>query len=73
MEKILNFNEPLDVNLIDAVVGAFYGINAAEVCDFFLFSIVQVEINFHLREQQLRRCLHNFKSTLRHGLGWIQF
>lgn len=40
MEKILNFNEPLDVNLIDAVVGAFYGINAAEVCNFFLFSIL---------------------------------
>lgn len=32
MEKILNFNEPLDVSLLDRIVDALYGANGADVC-----------------------------------------
>jgi hypothetical protein len=32
MEKLLNFNEPIDVNLLDRIVESLYGVDANAVC-----------------------------------------
>lgn len=37
MEKLLNFNEPIDVNLLDNVVEAIYGPDARAVCSFYFY------------------------------------
>lgn len=38
MEKLLNFNEPIDVPLLDNVVEALYGTNPQNVCYFVFLS-----------------------------------
>lgn len=44
MERILNFQAPLDIPLLDAVVGAFYSSDKVQVCHprilYFLFKLI---------------------------------
>ena len=76
MEKLLNFSEPIDVNLMDNVVESLYGTDARAVCFYlplFLLATCLHVSNALYSVWQPRVSLHSSRTTWRHGLGSIQY